>query len=159
MPRLSFDSFKVAETLMVNLLTAAALALLALVTAYWTWVWFAPDPEPRAPSATLADFGSTSAKRLFGNLDREQNGMASTGIAISLLGIVAASAGHSGYAVMRLEPKGILAVHEGDDISPGIRLAEVAIDHVILERNGTREMLKWPEKKSFLAAPIAQINK
>ena len=37
-----------AQTAVVALVTAAALALLGLVGAYWTWVWLAPLPEPRA---------------------------------------------------------------------------------------------------------------
>jgi general secretion pathway protein C len=31
-------------------------------------------------------------------------------------------------------------------VAPGLRLAEVHVDHVVLERNGVREALAWPEK-------------
>jgi general secretion pathway protein C len=71
-----------------------------------------------------------------------------TGIAIRLLGIVAATAGRRGYAVVQLEPRQILAVREGEDVAPGVRLAEVGTDHVILERGGTRETLAWPERST-----------
>ena len=66
---------------------------------------------------------------------------------------MAASGGRRGYAVVQLEAKQILAVHEGEDVAPGIRLAEVHADHVILERNGVRETLAWPEKKRRSPAP------
>jgi general secretion pathway protein C len=46
-------------------------------------------------------------------------------------------------------------VREGQDIAPGIRLAEVRPDHVILERNGIREMLAWPKK----VTPASPLNK
>jgi len=38
-------------------------------------------------------------------------------------------------------------VREGEDLAPGIRLAEVGTDHVILERGGARETLAWPGRK------------
>jgi general secretion pathway protein C len=64
---------------------------------------------------------------------------------MKLLGVAAASGKTRGYAVVQMEPRNILAVREGDEVAPGIRLAEVRTDHVILERNGVRETLAWPE--------------
>jgi general secretion pathway protein C len=130
-----------------------AVALLGAVLAYWTWAWFAPRPEPRT-EATAAQTGSVaSAGAVFGNVPRNQGVAAPTGIAIKLLGVVAASGGRRGYAVVQIEGKQILAVHEGEDVAPGIGLAEVLADHVILTRSGVRETLAWPEKKG--AAPAA----
>ncbi|MEO6155948.1 MAG: type II secretion system protein N, partial [Thermomonas sp.] len=70
---------------------------------------------------------------------------APTGIAIRLLGIVAATPGHGGYAAVQLGAKEIIAVREGENVLPGIVLAEVAARHVILERGGRRETLTLPE--------------
>jgi len=53
--------------------------------------------------------------------------------------------------VVQLESKEILAVPEGEDVVPGIRLAKVGFDHIILERGALREKLAWPEKS---AAPV-----
>jgi len=50
-----------------------------------------------------------------------------------------------------LDGKQIVATREGEEIASGIRLAEVATDHVVLDRNGVRETLAWPEK-----APAAE---
>ena len=125
-------------------LTGAALIALALVAAYWTWVWLAPRPAATAQPADAG--GSASAGVLFGNATQERTAAAPTGIAIRLLGIVAATGGRRGYAVVELEPKQILAVHEGDDVAPGIRLTEVKADQITLERNGRQETLTWPEK-------------
>jgi general secretion pathway protein C len=144
-----------AQTALVYALTLAALALFGLVLAYWTWVWFAPRAEPRAEAAAGEAGNLAIASRVFGRVERSRDGASPTGIAIKLLGIVAASSGRRGYAVVQLDAKQILAVHEGDDLTPGVRLAEVLRDHVILERGGVRETLAWPEKKAS-ASPSPQ---
>jgi general secretion pathway protein C len=146
-----------AQTAVVSLLTLAALALFGFVLAYWTWIWFAPRAEPRAEVATVGTGSLASAGLVFGRVERNKNAAAPTGIAIKLLGVVAASGGRRGYAVVQLEAKQILAVHEGEDITPGLRLAEVHPDHVILERGGVRETLTWPEQKRAPAATAAQL--
>lgn len=145
---ISLERSSLAQTAVVSLVTLAALALLGWVLAYWTWAWLAPRPEPRAQSAAAPGGGLASAQGLFGNLQRDQNIAAPTGIAIKLLGVVAATRGHRGYAVVQLEAREILAVREGEDVAPGIRLAEVHPDHVILVRNGARESLAWPQKNA-----------
>jgi len=144
-----------AQTALVCLLTLAALALFGLVLAYWSWVGFAPRAELRAEAAAIETGSLASASRIFGRVERNKDGAAPTGIAIKLLGVVAASSGRRGYAVVQLDGKQILAVHEGEDVTPGVRLAEVLRDHVMLERGGVRETLAWPEKKGS-ASPSAQ---
>ena len=154
---ISLERASLAQTAAVSLVTLGALALLGWVLAYWTWAWLAPRPEPRAPAAAMPCGGAGLAQGLFGNLPRDQN-IAPTGIAIKLLGVVAAVGGRRSYAVVQLEARQILAVREGEDVAPGIRLAEVHPDHVILERNGARETLAWPEKNPSAqsAAPIGK---
>jgi len=145
-----------AQTAVVSLLTLAAVAVFGLVLAYWTWIWFAPRAEPRAEVAAVGTGSLASASLVFGRVERNKNTAAPTGIAIRLLGVVAASGGRRGYAVVQLEAKQILAVHEGEDVTPGLRLAEVHPDHVILERGGVRETLTWPQQKRAPAATAAQ---
>lgn len=144
---------------MVTLLTVSALALLTMVAAYWTWEWLAPRQESRAQTAANVSGHVTSASSLFGNPERDRNSASPTGIAIRLLGIVTATAGRRGYAVVQLDPKGILAVREEEDIAPGIRLAEVGTNHIILERGGTRETLAWPTKNVPAESAALKINK
>ena len=159
MQAISLERSNLAQTAGVSLVTLAALVLLGWVLAYWTWAWFAPRPEPRAQPAMEPGGRVASAQGLFGSVQRDGNFAAPTGIAIRLLGVVAASGGRRGYAVVQLEARQILAVPEGEDIAPGIRLAEVHPDHVILERNGARETLAWPEKKPPAQPAAPQINK
>jgi general secretion pathway protein C len=143
------------QSAVVSLLTLAAVALFGLVLAYWTWIWFAPRAEPPAEVAAVGTGSLAPAGLVFGRLGRNKNTASPTGIAIKLLGVVAASGGRRGYAVVQLEAKQILAVHEGEDVTPGLRLAEVHPDHVILERGGVRETLTWPQQKRAPAANAA----
>ena len=156
MQALSLGRSSLAQTALVSSLTLVALALLGAVLAYWTWAWFAPRAEPRIEASAVQSGSVASAAAIFGNVPHNQEAATPTGIAIKLLGVVAASAGRRGYAIVQLEAKQILAVEEGEEISPGIRLAEVHPGNVILERNGLRETLALPEKKAATtAAPQA----
>jgi len=130
-----------------SLATFAAIALLGAVLAYWSWAVLAPQPAPRAPAATPAAGDASAAAALFGKAPQEQRSTASAS-SIRLLGVVADPGGKRGYAVLRLDAKRTVAVTEGAEVEPGLRLAEVHVDHIVLERNGARETLAWPEKKS-----------
>ena len=129
----------------VSLATFAALALLGAVLAYWTWAWFAPLPAPRAPAVVETASRTSSASALFGRLKADSGAVAASG-ALRLLGVVAATGAKRGYAVLRLDAKKTVAVPQGEEVEPGLRLAEVHVDHIVLERSGARETLAWPEK-------------
>ena len=124
------------------LATLTAASLLGVVAAYWSWAWLAPAPVARAPAAFEAR--TSSAGGLFGTA--KQGMAAATASAVRLTGVVAASGGRRGHAVLRLDGKTSVAVLQGEDVEPGLRLAEVHADHIVLERDGARETLAWPEK-------------
>ena len=156
----SFNNTNTAQKIAITLMTVAALVLLAWITAYWTWEWLAPRPEPRAqPVVNNMTSNMTAANDLFGNLVQQRDGHAATGIAIKLLGIIAASAGQRGYAVIQIKAGEILSVREGADIMPGIQLAQVHTDHVILERSGIRETLALPERNISTGSATLEIKK
>jgi general secretion pathway protein C len=140
-----FDRSNPAELAAVSLVTIAAVALFGLVLAYWTWIWLAPRPEPHALPVEERKLRLEPAYHLFGGTSRAA---VPTGLAIELLGVVAESGSEPGYAVLRLDAKRAVAVREGHDIEPGVRLAEVRPDHVVLERGGARETLAFPQKKT-----------
>lgn len=148
MQTISLEQSRRAQTALVSVLTLAALALLGLVLAYWTWVWLAPSAEPRAPSVVPPTAGVGAALGLFGSAPGGSTVNAPTGIAIRLLGIVAATQGGRGVAAVQIGGKDIVAAREGEDIAPGIRLAEVAPHHVIVDRGGIRETLPLPKPAS-----------
>lgn len=136
-----------ARAAIVYLATFSALALLGTVLAYWTWTAFAPRPEPRTWSAGEAATRAESARGLFGSSPRDRAAAVPAASAIRLLGIVAATGDRPGYAVVRLDARSSLAVRAGENVAPGIRLAEVHPDHVVLDRNGVREKLDWPRAR------------
>lgn len=159
MQALSFSRSGLAQTVLVSLLSLVAVALLGAVLAYWSWAWIAPRAEPRIEPAAVKSGGAGAATGIFGVAPSNQVAAAPSGIAIKLLGVVSASRGKRGNAIVQIEGKQILAIPEGEDLAPGIRLAEVRSDHVILERSGVREKLALPEKR-VSAAPAAQtVNK
>jgi len=123
----------------------AALALLGVVLAYWSWVWLAPAAAARAPAAPQAASSASTAAGLFGSA-KQGSGAAASG-PVRLIGVVAASGERRGHAVLRLDGRKTVAVLQGEEIEPGLRLAEVHANHVVVERNGAREVLAWPEKK------------
>ena len=165
MQAISLERSSFAQTAAVSLVTFAALALLGLVLAYWTWAWLVPSPEPRAQAGQTdgrAAGPTEAATGLFGSAQRDGNGAAPTGVSIGLLGVVAAKSSRSGsepgYAVLRIDAKQTVAVREGEEIEPGVRLAEVHADHVVLERSGVRETLAWPKQGKPAAAAAARTN-
>ena len=97
--------------------------------------------------AAVAPSQRQSARELFGSAGQNANAGATTG-SIKLLGIVAASGGRPGYAVLRKDAKQTLTVLQGTEVESGLRLVEVHVDHVVLERSGARETLAWPERSA-----------
>lgn len=158
MQLLSFDRSTTAQTAGITLATVAALALLALVGAHWTWQWLAPDSVSRAPTTSNEIGHAASSGSLFGSVDRESTS-APSGIEVKLLGVVAATAGGREYAVLRIEPRQIITVAKGDEIVPGVRLADIAADHVVLERGGIRETLSWPVRPMATAVPGLRVER
>lgn len=145
--RLTFERSSLAQTALFYAVTLASAVLLGLVLAFWTWTWFAPRPAPKSEPAARRAVSLNAASTLFGNAPPRQAAAAPTGVAIRLFGVAAASGNRRGYAVVQFDANQILAVEEGDDIAPGIRLAEVHADHVVLERGGVREKLAWPRRQ------------
>ena len=143
-----------AQTALVSASTLAAISLLGLVLAYWTWTWFAPRPEPRAEVTAEPAARIGAANGLFGQAQRSQVADAPSGLAIKLLGVVAATEGRPGYAVVQLDAKQVIAVRAGEDVAPGIRLDGVYPDHVTLERVGARESLALAERQKSAVVPV-----
>lgn len=146
------------QTLLVSTLTTAALALLCVVAASWFWLWLAPPPEAPAAIAPPTAMSLEAGYGIFGggregsasgvqagDAENDNVAPAATGLAIRLLGIVAAEGDGEDYAVVELEPGTIIAIRAGEEFAPGIHLQEVGNDHLVLERGGVRETLTWPQ--------------
>ena len=158
MQAMSSDRSNFAQTVLVSVLTLAALALLALVLARWTWALLAPRVEAAAPSSAVADGRGAAVRSLFGNAPIANQTPAPTASAIKLLGVVAATEGHAGYALLQLEDKRTMAVREGEDVADGVRLQQVTGDHVVLQRNGLAETLALPVNRAPMQTLVPQAS-
>lgn len=124
--------------------TIAALALLGWVLAYWTWQWFSPQAELRVQEAAKPAGRIESAGGIFGRLQQES---VSIGNNIKLIGVISSASGGSGYAVMQFSEQPARPVREGEAIAPGLRLAEVHPDKVVIEHGGMLETIALPRRK------------
>lgn len=124
--------------------TAGALTVLGWVLAYWSWAWWAPSPLPPAMETFESAGTLATAGKLFGQRPGGTRVEAPTGLAVKLLGVMAAMPEGSGYALLQLEAKQTQLVRAGGYLAPGIRLEKVLPQQVILQRNGARETLAWP---------------
>jgi general secretion pathway protein C len=134
------------QGLTIRLVNLAALTLLGFLLAYWTWQWLAPTPQPRASNGTVISAKLSEADSLFGSAPAKAGGIAQTSTSVKLLGVAAASGDRYGHAVLQTDGKRVLAVREGEEVLPGITLAEVRPDYVVLDRSGIREKLALPRK-------------
>jgi general secretion pathway protein C len=123
-------------------ITLAAVALLAVVLAYWTWVWLAPESELKVATPSLAR--SEPAHALFGGGATE----APAGAALTLLGIAASSGAGQGRAIVRLDGGRTRVVGAGEELAPGVRVTEIRATHVVVDRGGRRETLELPKRVS-----------
>ncbi len=122
----------------------AALGVLGLVLAYWSWAWLAPAALPAAVEVSAPPGRLAAAGQLFGHDADGAGASAPTGLAVKLLGIIAGQPQGSGYALLQLDAKQTHVVRAGDELAPGVRVERVLPQQVILQRNGTRETLAWP---------------
>ena len=134
------------QNLTIRLVNLAALTLLGFVLAYWTWQWLAPAPQPRAGNGAVISAKTSDADSLFGSAPAKAGGTAQSSSSVKLLGVAAASGDRYGHAVLQADGKRVLAVREGGEVLPGLTLAEVWPDHVVLDRSGIREKLVLPRK-------------
>jgi len=139
----------------------AALALLALVLAYWGWRWFGPAPVTPPPSATTSDaLQRIAGARLFGSAAPKAPAPAASAIGdLHLLGVFAQSDGR-GWALFRAGPRGAILVAAGSEVSSGVRLDAVYPAGVALLDGGVRRELSLrpapqAEKTKQVAATVA----
>ena len=128
----------------IQLLQRAMIASLLLVLgwqlAWWAWHFIAPSLK----AAPRADFGNTTAplalgRQLFGDAGPTVTMAASnpqTGI--RLKGVFAVDGKTLSAAVLNIGGRD-LAVKMGQELSPGVTLAEVGTDYVNINRGGVRE--------------------
>ncbi|HEY0178316.1 MAG TPA: type II secretion system protein N, partial [Dokdonella sp.] len=139
-----------------------ALALGLLVRLIWRLVPHADarlDATPvRVGAAAAAAAPSIASWHLFG--DTPQRGGPGAGGAAALArlilrGTLAGADPGDGYAVIADAERGERAFRAGEDVAPGVRLARVYADHVVLAHGAAEDELKLPRARDAAPAGAA----
>ncbi len=139
-----------------SLLVAALVVALAAQLAHWTWVFLSPpavgraDAQAAAGSVDLAAIG-----RLFGAPAPGSAAPSSALGGLRLKGVVAPTPGVAASAIFSTGAGRDVSVFLGGEIAPGLTLAEVLPDHVIVARGGDRERVDLEAAHSAPAASRA----
>ncbi len=132
-----------ALTFASGLALVLAIALLAMVVAWWGWQWFGPAPVHFVPAAPADPALALRASGLFApSTGTPAAGAPSRGVTgdVRLLGVLAEADG-KGYALFRLA-SGPRLVGAGREIGEGATLVSVQSDGVtIRDGGGERRML------------------
>lgn len=129
--------------------------ILGVLLAKWFWILFAPHAIFTAVVPERS--AGVEAGRLFGvavSTEATTQGIALANV--QLLGVFAASRGKTGFAVLKLDDARQMGVAEGEEVTPGTRLAEVHADHVVLERAGIKQRINLDNISPGFAHPGIQ---
>jgi general secretion pathway protein C len=122
------------------------------IAAYWGVRIFTPAPTAAPPPIApppLRDPDPVAAARMFGKVERVQ---AATS---NIQAIGAYSAGKGSSAVLSVDGRPARVFLLGQEVAPGLKLAEVTPETVVLESGGARQELRLPPRAmaAFGGAP------
>jgi len=141
-------------------LLSGALALWLAVRLVWALVPHgAPLPGVPARSAEAAVPTDSIAKwHLFGQAPVAASGRGSPAstLALVLRGTFAGADPQDGVAVISDAGNGERVFRVGQDVVPGVRLASVHADHVVLSRDGREETLRLPRDTRLAPADVVR---
>lgn len=128
------------------------LALVMAIAAYWGVRIFTPAPTAAPPPLApppLRDPDPVAVARMFGKVERVQ---AATS---NIQAIGAYSAGKDSSAVLSVDGRPARVFLLGQEVAPGLKLAEVGPEKVVLDSGGARQELRLPPRAmaAFGGAP------
>ena len=133
-------------------LVVALVLVLAWQLAYWTWVFFTP---PRTSSSAPPQTGAVdlaAIARLFGASPPAGTPAAAAGGSLRLKGVIAPTPGVVASAIFSTGSGRDIGVPIHGEVQPGVKLAEVHPDHVVLSRAGVRERIDLDQPRSTAAS-------
>ena len=130
----------------------ALLLALAWQLAYWTWRFAAPGPNGTRVAAAERVVDLDVAARLFGGTRAASPGASASLPGLRLKGVVAPTPGTVAAAIFARPAGRDLAVFIDGEVQPGVKLAEVHPDHVIVTRAGARERVDLEVARSLAGA-------
>jgi general secretion pathway protein C len=142
-----------ANTAFGTLLVAGLVLVLAWQLAGWTWAFLAPPSgeSTRTPASNAVDLAAVA--RLFG-AQAPSTGAATSSTGLRLKGVVAPTPGVAASAIFSTGAGRDLSVFVQGAIQPGVTLAEVHPDHVIVTRAGVRERIDLEAPHALAKAKV-----
>ena len=127
-------------------------ALVMAIAAYWGVRIFTPAPTAAPPPLApppLRDPDPVAVARMFGKVERVQT------VTSNIQAIGAYSAGKDSSAVLSVDGRPARVFLLGQEVAPGLKLAEVGPETVVLESGGARQELRLPPRAmaAFGGAP------
>lgn len=136
-----------------NLVLLALVLVLAFQLAYWTWVFVSP-PRSAVTVTEQADVDLAAVARMFGAAPPAGAGPVSSS-GLRLKGVIAPTPGVAASAIFSAGTGKDIAVYLDREVQPGVKLAEVHPDHVIVARAGVQERIDLEAPRSTAAASRA----
>lgn len=142
-----------------RLAEAALLASAGALLVMLGWVLLVPlGPPPAADGGGPVVLDAPTRAGLFAQFDPFARDGAAAGaggenLPLTLLGTRSAADGQSGAAILAGADGVQRAVPVGEEAMPGVRLAQVAFDHVVLQRPGGAVVLRLAGARQEAAAP------
>lgn len=140
-------------SLIGTLLVVALVLLFAWQLAYWTWVFVAPPRKAAAEAPATASVDLAAIARLFGAAPPAGSAPASATGGLRLKGVVAPTPGVAASAIFSTGTGRDISVFLDGEVQPGVKLAEVHPDHVIVARAGVPERIDLEVARATAAAP------
>ena len=141
-----------------TLVLVALVLVLAWQLAYWTWVFVAP-PEARGSREEAGDVDFAAVARLFGAAPPAGAGApALAASSLKLKGVVAPTPGTAASAIFSTGSGRDVSVFIEREVTPGVKLAEVHADHVIVSRGGVPERIDLDLRAPASAKSVAPAN-
>ena len=131
--------------------------LLAFQLAHWTWV-FLDRPLASVPAGAAPEVDLAAVSRLFG-AEPPAGTVAASGGTLRLKGVVAPTPGVAASAIFSTGAPRDLSVYVGRDVLPGVSLAEVHPDYVIVKRAGVAERIDLDARRSLATATPGAANR
>lgn len=129
---------------------AALVVALAWQLAHWTWVFATPPATSSKAVQHDTAIDLAAAARLFGATVATSPASAS-GAGLRLKGVVAPTPGIAASAIFSTGAGRDLSIFIDNEVVPGVKLAEVHPDHVIVSRAGVNERIDLDERRSLAA--------
>lgn len=123
--------------------------VLAYQLAYWTWVFVSP-PRIAASAPPAAQVDLAAIARMFGAAP-PAGSAATSSSGLRLKGVVAPTPGVAASAIFSTGSGRDIAVYVGREVQPGVKLAEVHPDHVLVSRGGASERIDIEAARSLAA--------